>query len=1041
MMRARAFVPVALIVIGLLPGQMGAGVRPAHGGENGVRGQSTAAVVPNTVIVKVRSGALDVTGALEKAGNSLPAMLTRMGATGMHQMFPGTSGPGTSGPGTSGLGTSGLGKNALYEDVVGLSRVYSLSVNDGVDPAAFAKRIAGLPGVEYAEPKYNQQLCDSPNDPLLSIQTAALTRMNVFNGWGVAKGSGSVIIADVDGGTDWRHEDLLANVHINSAEDINHNGIFDAGDLNGVDDDGNGFVDDVVGWNFTNNTNDPSGVSSAPGSYAHGTATASHFGAVTNNGKGMAGSSWNCAIMPICAASATDDNTIAYGYEGIVYAVHNGARVINCSWGRPGGFSQFEQDVITAATSAGALVVAAAGNAGTNTDMAAFYPANYAGVLAVGATNSTDDAKAPFSNYGKTVQVFAPGVHILSAFPGGGYGDGGSGTSYSSPYTAGLAGILRGVFPAWTPSQVAAQIRTTADPIDNVNSSYAGSMGRGRVNFARALTESHPALDLVNGKLQTTGGRKLFITGDTLVLSFRLRNALFLPATDCEVVVTASDPALQVINGVASVGSVGVGEEVNVPAMTFRVGSLERTQEVALRVVWTYNTAEQDGAAFRAILFPVVPLWLLQLDGSAASLYSIHAVSKEVIWASGGDGGGLVVRSTNGGSSWSDVTGGLPQTGLYCINALDGQRAWVGTKDGRIFATTNGGSLWSQQAYPGRQSGFIDAIHMFPDGTGYALGDPPGDGKFVVLKTQDFGGNWVHLANEPGLSATEAGWNNSFWWSDAQHGWFGTNSDRIWRTTDGGTTWTSASTGSTNSYGVAFNDAETGYAVHDNGYVARSTDGGQTWGAVNLSTTDQMAAVTCVSGAHAAWAVTASEPFHTRDNGATWVAETLYPFLGGITHVSFADTADGWAVTSNGEVLHYFTSVVEDTVVEIPGEFVLEQNYPNPFNPSTTIGFTVAGSQTGSASTSIANSPLTIDNRFGSGVLGLGSSWVKLSVYDLLGREVAVLVNENKLPGVYRVAFDGRRLASGMYFYRLQIDGNNGVDPQFISTKKMLLVK
>ncbi len=1012
-MRTRVFFPVASIVIALLPCLLHAGVRPGHGSGYGVPGQSIGGVIPNTVIVKVRSGAPVGTGALGKSGNSLPAILTRMGVTAMHQMFPESTLP---------------GKRALHEDVVGLSRVYALTVVDGVDPVAFARGLAGLADVEYAEPKYYQQLYDIPNDPLLSSQALALTRMNVYAGWGVAKGSSSVIIADVDGGTDWRHEDLLPNVHINTAEDFNHNGLFDAGDLNGVDDDGNGFVDDVVGWNFTNNTNDPSGVSSAPGSYAHGTATASHFGAVTNNGKGMAGSSWNCAIMPICAASATGDNLIAYGYEGIVYAFHNGAKVINCSWGRPGGFSQFEQDVITAATDAGALVVAAAGNDGTSNDIAAHYPSSYAGVLAVGATNSTDDAKAYFSNYGKTVPVFAPGVNILSAFPGGGYGNGGSGTSYSSPLTAGLAGILRGAYPAWTPSQVAAQIRTTADPIDNVNPSYAGNMGRGRVNFARALTESHPALDLVSGELQTTGGRKLFLTGDTLVLSMRLRNVLFLPATDCQVVVTVSDPALQVINGVASVGTVGVGEEINVPAMTFRVGSLARTQEVAVRVVWTYSATEQDGAAFRAVLFPAVPLWLLQLDGSSSSLFSIHAASKEMIWASGGSGSSpVVVRSTNGGGSWSDVTGALSGTALYCIDALDDQRAWVGSADGRIFATTNGGTLWSQQNYPERSSPFIDAIRMFPDGTGYALGDPPGDGKFVVLKTQDFGATWVHLANEPGLSATEAGWNNSFWWSDVQHGWFGTNQNRVWRTTDGGTTWTSASTGSTNSYGVAFNNAATGYAVHDNGYVARSTDGGETWSAVNLSTNEQMAAVSCVPGAQTAWAATGSAPFHTRDNGATWVAETLYPFSGSITHVSFADTSVGWAATTNGEVLRYspsaFTGVAEDPAVEIPVEFALEQNYPNPFNPVTTIGFRVPGVTTGS------------------GGSGLGSRWVRLAVYDMLGREVAMLVNENKLPGAYVVAFDGSRLASGMYFYRIQIYSNTGADPQFISTKKMLLVK
>jgi hypothetical protein len=117
-----------------------------------------------------------------------------------------------------------------------------------------------------------------------------------------------------------------------------------------------------------------------------------------------------------------------------------------------------------------------------------------------------------------------------------------------------------------------------------------------------------------------------------------------------------------------------------------------------------------------------------------------------------------------------------------------------------------------------------------------------------------------------------------------------------------------------------------------------------------------------------------------------------------------------------------------------PLQMTLFQNYPNPFNPATTIGFTVAGASTGSGSTSIDNSPLTIDNRLGSGVWGLGSSLVTLVVYDLLGREVATLVNERMSAGNYVVTFDGSKLASGMYLYRLMSDG-------VVTTRKMMLVK
>ena len=223
------------------------------------------------------------------------------------------------------------------------------------------------PDVEYAEPKYLHTLYDKPNDPLLCSQNAAFTQLNAYAGWTIGEGfvlrySSQPLMAGRTGGM----KTCLPNVRINAAEDVNKNGVFDAPDANGIDDDANGFIDDVVGWNFANGTNDPSGLAATPQSYAHGTATASHFGAVANNGIGMAGSGWNCALLPVCAASPTSDNSIAYGYEGIVYAAARGAQVINCSWGRLGGYSRFEQEVITSVTNGGALVVAAAGNDSAN---------------------------------------------------------------------------------------------------------------------------------------------------------------------------------------------------------------------------------------------------------------------------------------------------------------------------------------------------------------------------------------------------------------------------------------------------------------------------------------------------------------------------------------------------------------------------------------------------------------------------------------------------------------------------------------------------
>ena len=515
--RGNAVAIVAVLVLGVVLTQftVGSAVAGLHSRPSGLSAASGSparrdAIIPGVVIIKLKRGYTIPTGILSKTAGGLTGSLVNAGVATFERMFP---------------SVATLSKNEIAAGRTDISLIYQGLLGSGRDPREVSARIARLPGVEYAEPKYFQYLDIAPNDPQIANQLAAFTRLNLPDGWGLGKGDRKVVIADVDGGTYWQHEDLSPNLWINSAEDINHNGKFDplpadqGGDLNGIDDDGNGSVDDIIGWNFTNNSGDPSGIQ--PKSYAHGTATASHFGAATDNNIGMAGSSWNCSLMPICTASATTDNAIQYGYEGIVYAYRNGAKIINCSWGHVGGYSQAEQDVIDAATQGGALVVAAAGNDQLLCDLNPQYPSSYRNVLSVGATNSTNDAKAWFSNYGSTVPVYAPGVSIWSALTNGGYGNGGDGTSYSSPLVAGIAGILKSVHPSWSPRQIATQLRVTADPIDgSLNPGLTGLLGHGRVNAARALAESHPGIEILNASMKTPSGKKIFRFGSCGSRSF-----------------------------------------------------------------------------------------------------------------------------------------------------------------------------------------------------------------------------------------------------------------------------------------------------------------------------------------------------------------------------------------------------------------------------------------------------------------------------------------------------------------------------------------
>ncbi len=972
-------------------------------------------VIPGVVIVKFKQDIIVNEFSKSTNSNSLNNLFERMPIFSLSRMF------GYINPATA---------DEISNGKIDLSRIYYLYIDHDADPREIAQELDHADGIEYAEPKYMHYIETTPNDPMLSTQSSAFTRMNVINGWAIGKGDTSVAIATVDGGTFWQHEDLFGNLWINKIEDINGNGRFDLGppplgDEDGIDQGGNGFVDDVVGWNFTNNTNNPRGLSSTPSNANHGTNTASNFGAVTHNGIGMAGTSWNCRLISVCA-SATTDNGVAFGYEGIAYAFANGAKVINCSWGRAGGYSLFEQDLINAAVQAGALVVASSGNGGSdnigdNNDLFLHYPSGYKNVLGVGATNSTSDAKTSFSNYGVTVPVYAPGSNILSANNSGGYSSLGiSGTSFSSPLVAGLAGLVKVKNPGWTPKQVAAQIRVTSDSIDSVNPSFSGNMGRGRVNFARALTESHPGIDIVSVSILTTKGSNLFLQGDTIVVKITMENLLPATANNLSIVATSSDASFSVLSGTANVLSLIQGERVTLPDLRFRVGTITASKDVILKLSWVSNVNARDAFAYRITIFPSLPLWATQASPTQTSLHSVKAVDRNIVWAVGGNGSATmptVIKTTDGGSNWISVTGNLTNVDLYCVTALDGNRAWVGTGgsvngDGKIFATTDGGSTWNLQTYPSPLSPFMNGVWMFDNGIGYAQGDPAGGNKFVVLKTTDFGTTWNHLANEPTGASGEAGWNNSFWWTNQNYGWFGTNKSKIWRTTDGGTTWLSGST-STNSYVVAFKDNMNGIAGHQSGVLRVTTNGGSTWSSVTSPTTSNITGAAYLPGTTSAWISITTNPYRSTNGGTSWTIQSLYPFSGSLQHISFVDTSFGWAVTSNGEVLKYqvpgVTSVDPDFSVYLPQKFELGQNYPNPFNPVTTINYQLSM-----------------------------NSYVNMKVYNILGVEVATLVDGYKEAGYYSVCFDASSvangLASGLYFYRMQAGS-------FVDIKKLILMK
>ena len=410
-------------------------------------------------------------------------------------------------------------KRPLTPTMVWLQGVYEMAYSGPAAPQTVAQVLARSPDIELAEPQPMYRVQDAtasgivaPNDARYASHQAYLGRMKLEEAWDVVKGeSGSVVIATVDVGLEIGHEDHKSNLWTNTGEIAG----------NGIDDDNNGYVDDIHGWNFTWNDGDPSPDLTSD---AHGTLVAGTANASTNNSVGVAGAAWNAKTMGI-QVQCRFRRLLCHSTEGIIYAYSNGADIINASWGRYTSYSSVEHAAFKSAFEAGALVVAAAGNESVNNDNYGNYPTNYPEVLSVGATGATSDVLASFSNYGRSVQVFAPGVDIESTHANGSY-DSARGTSFASPLVAGVAALLKTLRSSWGPGRIREHLRLTSDDIDAANSSdYAGLLGRGRVNAYRAVTESEkPGVRLESTTVTDANGNSAFEAGEEITVSATFTN-------------------------------------------------------------------------------------------------------------------------------------------------------------------------------------------------------------------------------------------------------------------------------------------------------------------------------------------------------------------------------------------------------------------------------------------------------------------------------------------------------------------------------------
>jgi hypothetical protein len=408
-----------------------------------------------------------------------------------------------------------------------------------------------------------------------------------------------------------------------------------------------------------------------------------------------------------------------------------------------------------------------------------------------------------------------------------------------------------------------------------------------------------------------------------------------------------------------------------------------------------------------------------QVSGVTTTLKSAYALPGGIIaWICGYSG--VVLKTTNSGTNWINVSGnGIPNTiSLISICAISQSIAVTAGYSGSntfVYRSSNGGANWTQVFT--ETGGFIDAVYLSTNsGTGFMVGDPVG-GRWSLWKTTNSGANWDSAGLYLPQAGTEAGWNNSLV-VNSNHIWFGTNNSRIYHSRNLGLNWTAQSTSpEVNSYAVYFAMMDTAYGYAGGTTILLTTNGGMNWRDTTSPGTGIFGGFS--EGFQGADNVPPSLMFYVRNDNTIYISYNGISWGLGYTatsgtysHISPYLTSLAYAVRTLGGITRLWTvyAGVKKISSRVPDGFKLYDNYPNPFNPTTKIRIDI---------------PNNVKSQ---------TSNVKLVIYDILGREIDVLVDEVLKSGTYEVEWNAEKYTSGIYFYRLTTDG-------YSVTKKMVLIK
>jgi len=404
----------------------------------------------------------------------------------------------------------------------------------------------------------------------------------------------------------------------------------------------------------------------------------------------------------------------------------------------------------------------------------------------------------------------------------------------------------------------------------------------------------------------------------------------------------------------------------------------------------------------------------------------LSAVSKDIAAIRITTGNRLYI-TTNAGNKWDSIP--FPQNvlgGIDVIEITDINHFWLGANEAlpyvaRIYATTDGGINWTLQYEDPDNSSFINYIEMFDENNGVAMCDPPfqsTDKPAVFLRTTNGGDNWISM-NENQLIGY---WSGDQWrrvdFVNLDVGYFRDSGgpQRINKTTDGGVTWSIKSPSVNNVVALNFFDENYGLAGNYYGTIFRTTDGGENWETINLNIgTESISGFSFLpEEPEKVWGVifNYNKLIFSSDSGKTWTEQYVADNYNNAYDIYFVDNNCGWLIAPNdyltpSDVYYNPDGTIVSSVWESisPLKFYLNQNYPNPFNPSTKISW---------------QSPV--------------GSWQTLKIYDVLGNEVATLVDEYRPAGSYEVEVNATGFSSGIYLYRLTVGS-------YTKVRKMVVLK